>query len=188
MRNVSQPAESGSAGPIRCAADQHRRARGGFTLLEILIVLAIIGLITSAVSVGITALLRTKPATPEDVFWKAISEARKYALMNEREVRLSYDSKSKTFSASAEDGAKTFPVDVPGEIIIEFLSATSASGSFQLLGGTLMESKTIPYVTFYGDGTCSPFRAQLRVGLAGTPRVLAIDPWTCAPVLEAAKK
>jgi general secretion pathway protein H len=43
----------------------------------------------------------------------------------------------------------------------------------------------LPYVTFYADGTCSPFRAQLRTG--GPARFVTLDPWTCAPLLEAPK-
>ena len=50
-----------------------------------------------------------------------------------------------------------------------------------LLGGQLVETKTLPYVTFYGDGTCSPFRLQIRT--TGEARVIAIDPWTCSLVL-----
>jgi general secretion pathway protein H len=36
-------------------------------------------------------------------------------------------------------------------------------------------------VTFYNDGTCTPFRAQVRT-YAGA-HMLSVDPWTCAPVL-----
>ena len=35
---------------------------------------------------------------------------------------------------------------------------------------------------FYPDGTCTAFRVQFRVGANAWQ--LAIDPWTCAPVLE----
>ena len=55
-----------------------------------------------------------------------------------------------------------------------------------LVGGQLVETQTLPSVTFYGDGTCSPFRAQLR-NKGVDPRVLEIDPWTCAQVLPNAE-
>jgi general secretion pathway protein H len=45
----------------------------------------------------------------------------------------------------------------------------------------LIESQPIPFVTFFSDGTCTAFRAQF-VRNGGTS-MLAIDPWTCAPVL-----
>ena len=38
---------------------------------------------------------------------------------------------------------------------------------------------------FYPDGTCTAFRVQFRVGANAWQ--LAIDPWTCAPVLEGRK-
>ena len=49
------------------------------------------------------------------------------------------------------------------------------------IAGELVETRTQPFVTFYGDGTCSPFRVQLRS--PAQTRVLEIDPWTCAPML-----
>jgi general secretion pathway protein H len=54
-------------------------------------------------------------------------------------------------------------------------------GNTILVGGVLIESKTIPHVTFYSDGTCQAFRAQFTRG--GASSILSIDPWTCAPVL-----
>ena len=56
-----------------------------------------------------------------------------------------------------------------------------------LLGGQLTETDAIKFVKFYPDGSCDSFRAQL---LDNTDRraVLAIDPWTCAPILAAAQK
>jgi hypothetical protein len=65
-------------------------------------------------------------------------------------------------------------------LIVEFLSAQKGGPSI-LLASQLVETSTMPYVTFYGDGTCSPFRVQIRTG--GEPRTLRIDPWTCAMVL-----
>jgi general secretion pathway protein H len=41
----------------------------------------------------------------------------------------------------------------------------------------------LEWVSFYGDGTCQPFRARLAVD-SRQPLVLEIDPWTCAPVLR----
>jgi len=54
-----------------------------------------------------------------------------------------------------------------------------------LLGGELVETGTMPYVTLYRDGTCTPFRVQFHS--SGAARIIAIDPWTCAEVLEEKK-
>jgi general secretion pathway protein H len=51
-----------------------------------------------------------------------------------------------------------------------------------LIGGTVVETEPLAAVTFYNDGTCTPFRVQLRAN--GAAHILSIDPWTCAPVLS----
>jgi hypothetical protein len=50
-----------------------------------------------------------------------------------------------------------------------------------LVGGVALESNPTTHVTFYSDGTCSPFRAQFT--RPGAASIQSIDPWTCAPVL-----
>lgn len=157
-------------------------ARGGFTLLEILLVIALIGLLTGILVVGGAALLRPNDMTPEEIFWRAVSEARDFALVHQTEVRLSFDSEAKAFHAQTPEGAETFPVPFEGELRIDFLSA-QPTGRSVLIGGVLVETQPIASVTFFEDGTCTPFRAQLRVG-SSEPHVIEIDPWTCAPVLR----
>ena len=50
-----------------------------------------------------------------------------------------------------------------------------------LADGGLVETQPRVSVTFYEDGTCTPFRVQLRT--RDGAHLLSIDPWTCAPVL-----
>jgi prepilin-type N-terminal cleavage/methylation domain-containing protein len=164
-----------------------RRARGpgGFTLLEILVTLALIALLSSVLIVGATRLIAEQPALPEDIFRKALGEARKSAVENNTEVRLAYDAKGKVFKASTtEGGVRNYPVTAPGEVTFDFLS-TQKGGSTILIGGVAVETQPLPYVTFYPDGTCSSFRVQLRT--PNTAQVITIDPWTCAPILESDK-
>lgn len=151
-----------------------------FTLLELLLAIAIMGLIAGVLVTGGANLLSDKPATPEAVFWKAVQQSRQASLTAEREVRLSYDPKGQAFVL--DDGAvpRTLPVPATRDLAVDFLSAQPSQSSV-LIGGELVDTKTVPAVTFYPDGTCSPFRAQFRAG--GAAHVLAIDPWTCAPVL-----
>ena len=66
-------------------------------------------------------------------------------------------------------------------MVIDFHPADTNSSSSILIGGTLVETEPLASVTFYSDGTCTPFRAQIRTG--GGAHLLTIDPWTCAPVL-----
>ena len=52
-------------------------------------------------------------------------------------------------------------------------------------GGSVVETEPLPGgVTFYSDGTCTGFRLQIR--LNGGASIIAIDPWTCAPVIPRA--
>ena len=170
----------------------------GFTLLEILLALAIIALLAGVLVGGSARLLSEQPATAHEIFWKAVQQARKTALLAEHDIRLKFDKDKKQFliidgiapKKIADDGftkedapLKTLQVP-PGtadDLTIEFLPSGAKSGSAILVGGVLIESQPIPYVTFYADGTCSAFRAQF-IRPSGA-HILSIDPWTCAPML-----
>jgi general secretion pathway protein H len=161
------------------------RCLGAFTILEILMVLAMIGMITAVLVTGSIRLISGHPAAPEEVFWKAVLETRRAALLSGHEIRMSYTDKDKerALVAKALDGTdQRFPFETAGELKVDFLS-TQKSASSMLIRGQLVETQTIQYVTFYGDGTCSPFRLQIRTG--GEARTLTIDPWTCSLVLPA---
>lgn len=158
--------------------------RGGFTLLEVLITLALIALLTGVLVIGANSLLADHPKSPEELFWAAVGEVRKDALLGGREVRLSMDARTQEFVARSNGAEARFPFVAKEIAELDFL-APRAPGTFSaiLVGGQLVETQTLPVVTFYGDGTCSPFRVQLKTR-AGA-RVLEIDPWTCAPMLTA---
>ncbi len=160
-----------------------RTRTGGFTLLEILLSLMIIGLLAGVLVVGAVRLTEPKAVTPEDIFWKAVLETRKRALLGSTEVRLRITGKNKSLALVASGGGGsdvTFPFNSPTDISVDFLS-TQKSASAILIGGQLVETQTVPYVTFFGDGTCTPFRIQLHAG--GPARLISIDPWTCAAML-----
>lgn len=166
------------------SAPRFRADRSGFTLLEVLITIALIALLTGVLVIGTNRLLGDRPKTADELFWIAVGAARKDALLNNHDVRLVFDTKTHEFVASAA-GVETRHAFVPKEIAeLDFLAAKSVgTSSAILMGGQLVETQTIPAVTFYGDGTCSPFRAQIKS--RNGARVLEIDPWTCAPMLTA---
>lgn len=157
------------------------RLRRGFTLLEILLVLALIGLLASVLIGGSSRLLADRPVTVEGVFWQAAATARRAALQSDREVRLRYDGAKRTLVAALPGGETTFPLP-EGETRLDFLAPESTSrAGLVLIGGVLTETRTLPAVTFYPDGTCSPFRVQ--VTSPDTNRIIAVDPWTASPAL-----
>lgn len=172
--------------PVGGPAKETPSSRAAFTLLEVLLTLALIGLLTSVLVVGAMSLTEPKPITVEDVFWKAVGESRKTALLSGHEVRLRFVTKGKTYAlvATGPRGEQRFPIEKQEDVKVDFLSLQK-SGSAILINSQLVETQTIPYVTFFGDGTCSPFRLQIRTA-GGPARSLSIDPWTCAPVLSAA--
>ena len=157
-------------------------ARAGFTLLEVLVVIALIALLTGVLVVGTSRLLGDRPKSPAELFWLAAAAARKDALLQNQSVRLSLDPKTAEFVLAAATAETRLPF-VPKAISeLDFLPPKATGlGSAMLIAGELVETRTQPFVTFYGDGTCSPFRVQLRS--PAQTRVLEIDPWTCAPML-----
>ena len=64
------------------------------------------------------------------------------------------------------DGPSIFDADLGHEIDnMEGIDAhVTPEGDTVLIGGRLVETREIPAVRFYPDGTCDRFRAQLRTG------------------------
>ena len=83
---------------------RHRGAGRGFTILEILLVLALLGFLSTGLVVGGARLLAERPQSPEDVFWEAVRQARDYALLRNRDVSLRYDREARAFIAGTAEG------------------------------------------------------------------------------------
>jgi len=162
-----------------------RPARAAFSLLEILLVISLVALLSTALISGANAIFRaTAHPPPEDVFWHAVASARQMALTNVRTVQLRFDDKEKRLRWS--DGVASASERVATEVEASLQFLQPKSGSSVLLGGQLVETAEVPLVRFYSDGTCDAFRVQLKLGEA-PPFVLAVDPWTCAAMLETKK-
>jgi type II secretory pathway pseudopilin PulG len=155
---------------------------GAFTLLEIILVLALIGVIGAVVAAGVVRLVDADHPSPEDVFWQACRSAEKMASLSERNVTLTFDASTRqlVWSNGPQTDHATFD-PAGGDVTVQFVQP-KAGGSRILIAGQVVETQEIPRVTFYPDGTCTPFRVQFRLGQHAWQ--IAIDPWTCAPVLE----
>ena len=153
-------------------------------MLEVLITIALIALLTGVLVVGTNRLLSDRPKTADELFWAAAGKVRQDALLNNREVRLSLDAKTQEFVTYSEGVETRYSFVAKATAELEFLAAKTVGASSSILvGGNVVETQTIPFVMFYRDGTCSPFRVQLKS--RNGVRVLEIDPWTCAPMLTA---
>lgn len=156
-----------------------------FTLLEILLTLALLALLGTVLVSGANAIFRaaSHPAA-EEIFWRTVSTVRQLALTGGRTVSLRFDEKTSSLAWTDGATAGTQPLANEGTAALQFLQPRQ--GSAVLLGGQVVETSQVPCVKFYPDGSCDSFRVQIKLNEA-PPFVLAIDPWTCAPMLEEKK-
>jgi prepilin-type N-terminal cleavage/methylation domain-containing protein len=151
------------------AAARERRRAGGFTLLEILAVLALVGLISSLLLGGGEALLRAMAKDDiETVALEAVAGARRSAVISGRQLELHYDEKTRQLDWAVGR------VGLTGEGELRLLPPKLISA--MVLGGEMVETP-LARVRFYADGTCDPFRLEFVRGKIS--RTLLIDPWTC---------
>jgi prepilin-type N-terminal cleavage/methylation domain-containing protein len=157
--------------------------RAGFTLIEILLVLAVVALVSALLMPGLGGIFRTLDnQAPDQVLWDAVTAARERALSANRTVWLRFDKEQPalTWTDDLVTQTKAWPADAS----LQLLPAREGAAAFVLVGGQLLDTQEIPGVRFYPDGTCDRFRAQIRTGTAA-PRIFAVDPWTCARVINA---
>ncbi len=158
--------------------------RAAFTLIEILLVVALLGIIAFTFVSGAADLFRTKEPRAEEIFWQGVIAARQLALESDQTVTLRFDLEKHQLVWTAAGSTATQTLAFPGKQL-EFLPVTTQG--MVLLGGQLTETDSIKFVRFYPDGGCDAFRVQL-VDAADRRAVLAIDPWTCAPMIAALPK
>lgn len=153
----------------------------GFTLVETLLVLAllVLGAMVLLPAAG-SFFERARPVNPEDAVAVILQQVRREAVLRGREVILQFDARAQRFVWDESAGADL----AAGGPRLEIGFLRGSPGSAVVIGGQRVETSVRPAMRFFPDGTCDPVRLQMR-GADGVTRVLTIDPWTCAPGLEA---
>ena len=143
----------------------------GFTLLEIIAVIALLGLISAVLIGGSSAMLKTVSTDDvQNTTLSAIAGARHSAVLAGRTLEFTYDDKARVLSW----GEGSAPLASEGNV--RLLPAAKISSI--LVGGQLLEAP-LARVRFYADGTCDPFRLEVTRAPASAGQILTIDPWTC---------
>lgn len=159
------------------------RRRSGFTLIEILLALGVMALVIALVAPSLGSVFQSLDhEEPGEILWTAVTAARERALTSNRPVFLRYDRRTERLAwGDNEADSRAWPAGVELRLLRPEMGATV------LMGGRLVETEQVDQVRFYPDGTCDRFRVSVAT-TGGPVRVLAIDPWTCAPELTGGEK
>lgn len=160
-------------------------AGGGFTLIEILLVIALIAVSASVVMINFIALAeRGEQASPEEVLNQAIRRARFVAAADRITTKLRYDEENG--SLRIEPGGEVFPINDDfgpnggGEIRFFLIPPTQGLSTFPSAGSSDLRAA---FVAFAADRSSSPFIAEIDPG-QGSPVRLRYDPFSSVILTE----
>ena len=154
--------------------------RGGFTLLETLLVLGLISMLAAVLIGGSASLLKgTSREDPEDALLALLQTVRREAVAQGTTLILKTvpdeEDPEVTNYTWGENKMERMPILSGVKVKIVGPAVNAAI----ILGGE-MEELPLAQIKFYSDGTCDRFR--LEISRNAGRRVLPIDPLTCAPL------
>ncbi len=162
--------------------------RRGFTLVEILLVIALLVMIVGALGWGSSFFRSDGRQTPDERVWGALRKARETALLRSTEVQVvpveKAERERRLMRLELRSRGEVLEVVEIGDaprVSVKFLTVATEDRTLSLIGGQVQEGGPGSRAVFYPDGTCTRFRVQVL--LAGEGRVTEVDPWTCAPML-----
>lgn len=138
-----------------------------FTILEVLMVIALIGLVSGLFAVNFDVLIRAiGKKSPEKILYNAICEARYQTIREHIPVYLSFDKKKKAFVIYKEQADKPL-VQMPLEPDIEFVFESIPPNTYR--GGQFQKppvsaKETIEKMAFFPDGSSTPVIITLLQG------------------------
>ena len=154
--------------------------RGGFTLLETLLVLGLISMLAAVLIGGSASLLKgTSREDPEDALLALLQTVRREAVAQGTTLILKTvadeEDPDVTNYTWGENKIERMPIMAGVKVKIVGPAVNAAI----ILGGE-MEEQPLAQIKFYPDGTCDRFRLEINRNEAR--RVLPIDNLTCAPL------
>ena len=156
-------------------ASRHR-SQAGFTLLEIIIVFALITLASGVIITNFTAFLDfDEKINPEDSLRSAIRSARFQAASSRGIATLIYDDETGTLVVSGGESFQlnsNFGREGRGEISFYLVPPAEGLGRFPDAKSSLMETKKL---SFAPDRSSSPFVVEIDTG-EGAPKRFVFDP------------
>ena len=160
--------------------------RRGFTLIEVLMSLAIFALAAVLVGGSAQLLKGTARSDPEDALMALLQTLRRKAVERGQTLELfpveSADEDDPDFTwtfENAPDDAQPHEEKLPkAEGVAVKILAPETIGAI-LLGGVASE-EPLARMRFYPDGTCD--RVRLDIRRDDDRRIVPIDPLTCAPL------
>lgn len=160
-------------------------AKRAFTLVEIMLTIALMTLLTSVFVLNVNGFLQQGAIeTLQDEFWRAVEEAKKSAVYEQKPKVLAFDEDKQAFLVVSGESVQEFPLKIDNlddlEIEVVFNQVLPAE-RYVLIRGQQKKLNEIARVIFHPDGTCTPFVVQMTV--AETTIDIPIDPWTGAELL-----
>ena len=154
------------------------RSQAGFSLLEIILVIALITLASSVIITNFTTFLNfDEQINPEDSLRTAIRSAR-FQAANERSVTtLSYDDEAGALVISGGERFQlnsNFGKEGRGEIRFYLLPPAEGMGSFPDAETSRLETKKL---SFAPDRSSSPFAVEIDTGEGSAQRFI-FDPFS----------
>ncbi len=160
----------------------------GFTLLEVMLVVALIAVAGTMFLVSVESLGKSSPADEfEGAFWRAMAQAREQALTSRRPVELAFDPEAMSFLLAGTGGDRSVPLpaEVAGrkdDCAVAF-SVELPSNDFILVRGELVTRRPVEAVRIFPDGSCQAFAIEFQLGTY--KHRVQIDPWTGSEMLSA---
>lgn len=144
----------------------------GFTLIEILVVIVVVGLLASiaVVNFGSTSQTRELENHARDVFLQ-LQLAADQAVLNNQELGLAIKDQTWTFVVYDEETGAWQPLPPPGlkgGVFPEWVSVdVQREGERVLAARDAQDEAQLPQIALFSSGEVTPFELRLRIGKDG---------------------